>query len=181
MTAYVALLYSIILGGGRRVVMADLKDMAEGIGLKNPRTLVATGNLVFETRKIKIATLEARLEAAFEEKFGRHVDIIARGAADWRKLVAKNPFAKEAAAHPGRVAMRVMRKPIPDDALATLKTALSQGEKLALIDGDPWIYFASGTASPKLLAALSQRPFGAGTFRAWNTVRRLGELVGEQG
>ncbi|TIO91164.1 MAG: DUF1697 domain-containing protein, partial [Mesorhizobium sp.] len=47
MRTYVALLYSIILGEGRRVVMSELKAMAEAIGLKNVRTLVATGNLVF--------------------------------------------------------------------------------------------------------------------------------------
>ncbi|WP_292238803.1 DUF1697 domain-containing protein, partial [Mesorhizobium sp.] len=50
MRTYVALLYSIILGEGRRVVMSELKAMAEAIGLKNVRTLVATGNLVFEAR-----------------------------------------------------------------------------------------------------------------------------------
>ncbi|TIX36354.1 MAG: DUF1697 domain-containing protein, partial [Mesorhizobium sp.] len=44
MQTYVALLYSIVLGEGRRVVMSDLKAMAESLGLNNPRTLVATGN-----------------------------------------------------------------------------------------------------------------------------------------
>ncbi|RWL89300.1 MAG: DUF1697 domain-containing protein, partial [Mesorhizobium sp.] len=62
MQTYVALLYSIILGEGRRVVMADLKSMAEELGLKNVRTLVATGNLVFEARTGEISKLEQRLE-----------------------------------------------------------------------------------------------------------------------
>ncbi|TIX49920.1 MAG: DUF1697 domain-containing protein, partial [Mesorhizobium sp.] len=78
MRTYVALLYSIILGEGRRLVMSDLKAMAESLGLKNVRTLVATGNLVFDARAAKIADLEQRLEAAFEKTFGRHVDIIVR-------------------------------------------------------------------------------------------------------
>ncbi|RVB67366.1 DUF1697 domain-containing protein, partial [Mesorhizobium sp. M7A.F.Ca.CA.002.03.2.1] len=92
MQTYVALLYSIILGEGRRVVMADLKAMAEDLGLKNPRTLVATGNLVFEAPATDIADLEQRLEAAFEKTFGRHVDIIVRGAKDWLELAAGTPF-----------------------------------------------------------------------------------------
>ncbi len=48
METYVALLHSIVLSPGKRVVMADLKAMAEGLGLRNARTLAATGNLVFE-------------------------------------------------------------------------------------------------------------------------------------
>ncbi|TIU81712.1 MAG: DUF1697 domain-containing protein, partial [Mesorhizobium sp.] len=85
MQTYVALLYSIILSEGRRVVMADLKAMAEGLGLKNVRTLAATGNLVFEARTGEISKLEQRLEKAFENTFGRQVDIIVRGAEDWLK------------------------------------------------------------------------------------------------
>ncbi|MEW6631958.1 MAG: DUF1697 domain-containing protein, partial [Pseudomonadota bacterium] len=97
MQTYVALLYSIILGEGRRVVMADLKAMAEQVGLKNVRTLVATGNLVFEVRASETSKLEQKLEAAFEKTFGRHVDIIVRGADDWLRLAAANPFRAESA------------------------------------------------------------------------------------
>ncbi|MBW8882385.1 MAG: DUF1697 domain-containing protein [Asticcacaulis sp.] len=92
MTAYVALLYSVVLPNGR-LVMADLKDMAAGLGLENPRTLVATGNLVFETSGAAVAELETRLESAFEKRFGKHIDFIVRTADDWRKTVAANRSA----------------------------------------------------------------------------------------
>ncbi len=48
MRTYIALLYSIVLTPQRRVVMADLKAMAEGLGFTNTRTLAASGNLVFD-------------------------------------------------------------------------------------------------------------------------------------
>ncbi|HET8728764.1 MAG TPA: DUF1697 domain-containing protein, partial [Alphaproteobacteria bacterium] len=70
MTTYVALLYSIVLGQGRRLVMADLRAMAEGMGLRAPRTLVATGNLVFGAKEVPVAQLETELETAFERTFG---------------------------------------------------------------------------------------------------------------
>ena len=89
---YVALLYSIVLTPQRRVVMADLKDMAASLGLENPRTLAATGNMIFETGKTPVSRLEARLETAFEQTFGRHVDIVVRPADAWRKLAPANPF-----------------------------------------------------------------------------------------
>ncbi|RUU53852.1 DUF1697 domain-containing protein, partial [Mesorhizobium sp. M2C.T.Ca.TU.002.02.1.1] len=121
MQTYVALLYSIILSEGRRVVMADLKAMAEEQGLKNVRTLVATGNLVFEARAGEISKLEQRLERAFEKTFGRHVDIIVRGAEDWLKLAAGNPFPAESAATADQVAVRVMREPVHSDAVEALR------------------------------------------------------------
>lgn len=178
MTTYVALLYSIILGEGRRVVMSDLRDMAEGAGFQNPRTLVATGNLVFEAGEQPVSVIETQLEKAFQQKFGKHVDIIVRSAADWLQLVAANPFPEEAALYPDQVAVRVMRAPATSEVLAKLAPYLAADEKLAAANGDIWLYFSRSAGTSRLLGALTpKRAGGIGTSRNWNTVRRLGEMV----
>ncbi len=179
MQTYVALLYSIILGEGRRVVMADLKAMAESVGLKNPRTLVATGNLVFETRTTDIAWLEQRLETAFEKTFGRHVDIIVRTAEDWLKLAAGNPFPAESAETGDQVAVRAMREPAPADGVAALQVYAAEDEKVASVGGDIWVVFSRERPSSRLLAAMNHKRLGIGTSRNWNTVRKLAEMVGQ--
>lgn len=178
MQTYVALLYSIVLGEGRRLVMSDLRAMTEGLGLYNPRTLVATGNLVFETKETEIAALERRLETAFEKTFGRHVDIIVRRADDWLKLAAGNPFPAESAAAAHQVAVRVMRKPVPAEALAALEAYVGNDERMQAVGGDIWIFFSRETPSSRLLAATSHKRLGVGTSRNWNTVRKLAEMVG---
>ncbi|WP_421913074.1 DUF1697 domain-containing protein [Mesorhizobium sp.] len=178
MQTYVALLYSIILGEGRRVVMSDLKVMAEGLGLKNPRTLVATGNLVFDTDETAIAALEPRLETAFERTFGRHVDIVVRDAAGWRMLAAGNPFPIESQAAGDQVAVRVMRAPVPAGSLQALGASLGPGERMQAVGGDIWIFFSRQTPNSRLLAAISHKRLGVGTSRNWNTVRRLADMVG---
>lgn len=165
MQTYVALLYSIILGEGRRVVMSDLKVMAEGLGLQNPRTLVATGNLVFECRKTSIGALEKRLETAFEKAFGRHVDIIVRDAADWVSLAGHNPFAAESAETGDQVAVRVMRKPVAEDALSALQACAAEDEKVQLVGGDIWLVFSRERPGSRLLAAASHKRLGIGTSR----------------
>ncbi|RWI95880.1 DUF1697 domain-containing protein [Mesorhizobium sp.] len=177
MRTYVALLYSIILGEGRRVVMSELKAMAEAIGLKNVRTLVATGNLVFEARTASVSGLERRLEKAFEETFGRHVDIIVRGAEDWLKLAAANPFPDESAKAGDQVAVRVMRRPAPEEAAAALTAYAAADEKVLTVDGDIWVVFSRERPSSRLLAAANHKRIGIGTSRNWNTVRRLSEMV----
>jgi len=179
MQTYVALLYSIILGEGRRVVMADLKAMAEGLGLRNVRTLVATGNLVFEARAGEISKLEQQLEKAFGKTFGRHVDIIVRGAEDWMKLAQANPFPAESADAADQVAVRVMREPVPVDAVEALRAYAVDDEKVFWVDGDIWLVFSRERPSSRLLAAANHKRMGIGTARNWNTVRRLAEMVGK--
>ena len=177
MTTYVALLYSIILGEGRRLVMADLKEMAGELGLKNPRTLVATGNLLFETRKTALPVLEAKLEKAFAARFGKHIDIILRDADTWRSVVAANPYPQEAAADPEKVGLRIMRQPIDAAGFDTLRRYLGPNEDACMIDGNLWAHFGDGTQKTRFLSAVTPKRAGIGTWRNWNTVRRLGEMV----
>ena len=157
--------------------MSDLKAMAEDAGCKEVRTLVATGNLVFEARKTDLAKLEARLEKGFREKFGKHIDIIARDADSWLTLVAANPFPAESATDADKVAVRVMREPVGAELLARLQTYLSGDERLVAIDGDLWGWFPHGASKSRLPGAATPKRAGIGTWRNWNTVRRLGEML----
>ena len=173
---FVALLYSIVLGPGRRVVMADLRALADGLGFERPRTLLASGNLVFEAEG-GAREIEARLEPAFAAGFGRAIDIIVREGGDWPGLMAANPFPEAAAREPARVAVRVMREPLPDGAEARLAAFVGEGERVAVAGGDLWVHLPAGFAPSRLPGAITPKRMGIGTFRNWNTVRKIGEEI----
>ncbi|MCZ3378718.1 DUF1697 domain-containing protein [Rhizobium sp. AG207R] len=174
MAVYVALLYSIVLGPGRRVIMSDLKAMAESLGFRNARTLVATGNLVFEAEPQPIASVEAQLEAGFATAFGKHVDIIVRDADRWLRLADGNPFLDGIGSE---VIVRVMRQPLEPEILDVL-AKYRQDERMAVVDGDLWIDFGLKASETKMLPALTTKRLGIGTMRNWNTVRGLAEMIG---
>ncbi|MBW6424751.1 DUF1697 domain-containing protein [Rhizobium sp. XQZ8] len=170
---YVALLYSIVLGGGKRVVMSELREMAEGLGYQNCWTLVSTGNLVFEADESPIGDIESRLETAFKQRFGKHVDILVRSGPDWLKLSASNPF-------PGRegseIGVRVMREPLAESVIGLLEKHRTD-EKIAIINGDLWVDFGGQASETRLLSALTTKKLGIGTMRNANTVIRLAEMI----
>ncbi|MGQ3214843.1 DUF1697 domain-containing protein [Shinella sp.] len=175
MTTYVALLHSIVLGPGRRLVMADLKAMAEGLGFRNTRTLVATGNLLFDADAAPVATLENQLETAFRERFGKHVDIILRTAEAWHRVAAGNPFPEGKGADVG---VRIMRHPLGADVLPKLERIADSDLALALVDGDLWIDFRRKPSETKLLSHLTTRKLGIGTLRNANTINGLAKMLG---
>jgi uncharacterized protein (DUF1697 family) len=177
MTTYVALLYSITLDRQRRLKNADWLQVLEGLGLERPRTFLATGNAIFETARTSIPKLEARLEDAFEQALGRRIDTIVRTAAAFRRLVAANPFPEETERDPGHIAVRVMRQPIGEAAFADLAGRASPREKVALVDGDLWIYTPEPPGASRVVARLSRERSGIGTIRTWSTVRRLGDIL----
>lgn len=175
---HVALLHSIVLGPGRRLVMADLKAMAEELGFSNARTLVATGNLVFAAADEPVAEIEVRLEEAFRQKFGKHVDILVRTADAWLRLAAQNPFPEAKASE---VAVRVMRRPLTAEALAMLRAIAAPGIRIEAVDGDLWVDFGCKASETKLLAHLTTKKLGIGTLRNANTVNRLCPLLSASG
>ena len=178
MTMFAALLHSIVLGPGRRVVMADLRGVASGAGFLNPRTLGATGNLVFEAKAdISVSEAELRLEAGILRAFNKHIDVIARQAEAFRRMAAANPFPEESARDGSLVGVRVMREPLRAGFEKALQEWRGEGERIAVVDGDLWVAFAGQPSKSRLLSRMSKQHLGIGTVRNWNTVRTLAAMI----
>ena len=101
MPAFVALLRAVNVGGRGTVTMADLREVAAGLGLGEVRTLLKSGNLVFAAPDAP--NLEAKLEAAFADRLGLKTDVLVRTAEAWSALIAANPFTEAAADDPGHL------------------------------------------------------------------------------
>jgi uncharacterized protein (DUF1697 family) len=169
MGMHVALLRGINVGGGRKVPMAQLRGVAEGLGLKRVRTLIASGNLVFEGE-----SSEAELEAAVQSHFGFPVDIMIRSAAIWSATIAANPFPGEAEAAPKFLLLYLGKQASAEEAVAYLTARAAPEEKVAGQRDALWIYFANGGGRSKL--ASGPRP-GLWTGRNWRTVLAIEEML----
>lgn len=174
---YIALLFSIGIGNGRRLIMADWRAMMEKMGLQNPRTLIATGNAIFESQHATVRKLEIQLEKAFENRFGRRVDTIVCSAASFCRLAKANPFLKESEQDGSRVVVRIMREPPSRYIVAALESYLMHGERLKIVHGNIWVHFKDDPNRSAIVRVLGSQRLGVGTVRNWNTVRRLDERL----
>ena len=75
MTGYVALLRSVNLLGNSVLKMADLRAIAEELGLSSPRTFIASGNLLFTSDKPE-EELRRMLEQRVAAHMGRPVAVL---------------------------------------------------------------------------------------------------------
>src|SRR6187402_1632389 len=92
MTAYVALLRAVNVGGTGKLAMADLKAMCEAAGLGQVRTYIASGNVVFTSDQPE-AAVRAAIEAPLAAYAGKPVGVLVRSAAEMAQVLADNPFA----------------------------------------------------------------------------------------
>lgn len=176
----IALLCSMVVNG-HRVTGKDARDLAEAIGATDVRSVLATGNLVFQSRKSP-DTLTRELEAECERRFGKPTEIIVKTEEEWAKLVAANPFEKGAKSQPSRVLAWVMRSPIPAAGIAQLRRRAARSEKIVhTLDGDFYIWLGRRERNAtKLTGGFGLKSLGAvGTNRTWTTVSKITALVEE--
>lgn len=176
---YVALLRAVNVGG-RKVTMKDLREGAEALGYETCRTLIASGNLVFETKKTPEPRLEAALEAMIEESFGLFSDVMVRNPAEWSATLSANPFPKKAKADPAHLVCMVC-KTTPDAAvidsyLEKFRAKHDKGEQLSIVGREIYIDYGDSIGLSKLILP---KAAATGTARNWNTMLKLNEMLND--
>ena len=165
----IALLRAVNVGGTGKLPMAELKAMAEELGLENTRTYIASGNLLFDT-KLKESAVKAKLEKRLEDYAGKPVGVMVRTGTEMGKVVEDNPFRGE----PGnRVVAIFLDEAPPKSALTEHKNR--NDEKIALGRREIYIHYPGGQGTSKLIVPAAK----AGTARNMNTVGKLAELASE--
>lgn len=163
--------------GGVRAPVGEQRAMATEMGLGNPRTLQASGNLVVETG-MATDVLEAAVEAEMARRFDVKIAAMARTPDQWAKLIAANPFPDEAADHPSKVVAMVMKDGIKDGALDTVQILCRDGEAVETVDGVLYFWFPRGQGDSEIFKKATPKMLGMGTGRNWNTVLKLGQMIG---
>jgi uncharacterized protein (DUF1697 family) len=90
MTRYVAFLRGVNLGK-RQTKSADLVATFENLGFDGVKTLIASGNVLFETAAAK--GLQGKIEKALKERFGFEIGVILRSMDELNAMIASEPFA----------------------------------------------------------------------------------------
>jgi len=136
-TAYVALLRGVNLVGKSTLKMADLKAIAEDLGLQSVRTYIASGNLLFLSDEPE-EKLRTMLEEDLQRHMGNDVRVMLRTADEMEAAVRANPFTDA----PGnQVQAFFVNEPPPTDLLETIRNK-AEDERVAA--GAREVYVAYG-------------------------------------
>jgi uncharacterized protein (DUF1697 family) len=166
-TAYIALLRAVNVGGTGKLPMTELKAMCEAAGFEKVRTYIASGNVVFTSTKSEEA-VRAAIEAALEAYAGKPVGVMVRTAAEMANTLARNPFADK----PGnRVVALFVDDALPKDALDQARGV--KDEQMQLGKREIYIFYGEGMADSRLVIPAAK----TGTARNMNSVAKLAEMA----
>ncbi|MDQ0598091.1 uncharacterized protein (DUF1697 family) [Streptomyces canus] len=179
MTTYAALLRGINVGGARKVPMAELRTLMEGLGHAGVRSHLQSGQAVFTAGHGDEESLAAELTAAIEKHFGFSVDVIVRDHAYLAAIADACPFP--AAELEGKqLHVTYFSQPVDADRFAAIDQPAFLPEEFKLGDRALYLYAPNGLGRSKLAEQLARPRVNKGliaTTRNWNTVVKLVEMT----
>ena len=160
--------------------MADLRKTFAKLGFDDAKTLLQSGNVVFESDKRSTAELEKLLEAATEKHHKLQVDYMLRTAKEWADIIAANPYPKEAKSDPQRLVVSALKSAPKASAEQALQAAIKGPETVRIIGKNAYLHYPDGQGQSKLTPAVIEKHLATrGTARNWNTVLKLQALASE--
>ena len=159
--------------GGHVVAMDRLRVLFEEVGLRGVETLIASGNVMFDSPRGARGPLERRIERHLQDALGYEVATFVRSARDLARILSYEPFADSGGKAPNLYVGMLAAQPT-DEATARL-TALSCETDRFHVEGLE-IYWGrhGGFSDSRFTGATLERAVGMPvTVRGINTIRRL--------
>jgi uncharacterized protein (DUF1697 family) len=178
MTSYVAFLRGINSGQNPVQKMENLRRIFERLGYLKVQTVIASGNVLFETASSDRKTLEEEIEKALLEETGIDTLTIIRTREEIQELLGLDPFGKIKITPSMKPYATFLKNPsAPQKRFQGKETGYTI---IAILDSVVFsVVDLSSTRTPVLMSDL-EKEFGKDiTTRSWATILKIASRFGD--
>jgi len=179
LVVYVAFLRGINVGGKTMIGMEELKGAFSSLGFTRIKTVLASGNVLFETREGDLADLTEKIEQTIQSTFGFQIAVILRTAKEIQSLVSSKPFKQNKGTRQTRFLVTFLAE--TPAHISKISKRLSNNDFEIVRISDRQVCSAvevSAERGTSDLMKILQKEFGKKiTTRTWNTVERIAKLL----
>ncbi len=175
---YVAFLRGINVGRAKRIAMADLRMLVEGLGYTGVRSVLNSGNVVFRASGTTAQEAAQAIEEALVLKLGVAARVFVLGQAELAAIVEANPLLGVATDH-ARLIVFLLGEDAQRDQLAAFDGWDWGCERLALGERAAYVWCPEGMLESAAATSLGKLLGDGTTSRNWNTLVKLHALCSE--
>jgi uncharacterized protein (DUF1697 family) len=176
MATYISMLRGINVSGQKRVEMKDLVILYESLGLKNVRTYVQSGNVIFDSAPQDTKELASMIETRVEQVFKFSAAAVIRTPDELGKIIKDNPFLKESGIDTKNLYVTFLSdKPEKPDSIMEMQ---STPDKFRILNKEVYLHCPNGYGRTKYSNDFFEKKLGLTAItRNWNTVNVLRDMA----
>lgn len=176
-TAYIGLLRGINVGKAKRMPMAELRALVESLGYSGVKTLLNSGNVVFQGPKGHAARAAQAIEAALPGAFGFESKLTVLDAAQWGELLADNPLLPHMT-DPSRLLVAIWRQPAGRAAFEKFAAQEDWSpDRVATGRHGGYLWCSEGILASRAASAMDKALRDECTARNWATALKIGAML----
>jgi uncharacterized protein (DUF1697 family) len=176
MATHVAMLRGVNVGGNP-LKMEWLRNACEEIGLREVRSYLQSGNIVFAS-SLGAAKLAATLKAKIDKQTRLPVPVIIRSAKEMADIVAQNPFLKHKGIDATKLHVTFLGEGPKQPDIEKLDKLAGARDAYRLTRREIYLHCPINYGETKLSNTAFEKVFGvSATTRNWATVTTLAEMA----
>src|SRR5665213_722654 len=172
MQTFISILRGINVSGQKKILMADLKALYEGLHFIEVQTYIQSGNVVFKSdSKLSDIQLAQKIEKAIVAKYNFEVPVIIRSIEEWKKAIAQNPFTKEKNIDLKKLHITFLSEITASENVETIKSTDYSPDQFLIKGKEIYLHTPGGYGNTKLSNIFFEKKLKVmATTRNWNTV-----------
>ena len=173
---HAAFFRGINVGKAKRVAMADLKKVMEGLGYTNVKTLLNSGNVVFDVSPRSSKDHGGRIRKAVGSELGVDCRVVVLSSDELEEIVADNPLPK-VTDNFSRFLVAILADPRDRALIEPLARKRWAPEAMGLTKRAAYLWCANGILESPVATALGKTLRDGVTSRNWATFLKVVEAA----
>jgi uncharacterized protein (DUF1697 family) len=175
MITYLSILRGINVGGRKKIKMTDLKELYQSLDLKNVKTYIQSGNVVFKHIETSPLELADQIEKKIKEVYDFDVAVFVMTKDELKKIIEKNPYKNEDI---NKLYVTVLSEIPPENPIEKIDKAKDESEKFSISGKEIYLLIPGGYGRTKLSNDFFEKKFNmSATTRNWKTINKLLEIA----
>jgi uncharacterized protein (DUF1697 family) len=174
---YAALLRGINVGGNKKIPMAALRELMQGLGYADVVTHLQSGNAVFSSAR-QPRTLARAIADGISTEFAMDVKVVIRTAAQLTDVAERSPLP-DGPENPSRFFVAFLSAAPDPAAVSEMESMSFDPDRIWVSGAEAFLWCPDGAGDTKLTNSFLEKRLGVtATMRNWNTVTKLVVLTG---
>lgn len=176
MSVWIALFRGINVGGRNSIPMAELREDLSSIGLRDVRTYIQSGNVVFTAASRSPSSLATKIRRIVKDNRDFQPEVIVLCQSDLENSINRNPFKTETQ-EPKSLHFFFLAESPAEPKIDLIESAKSATENYRLVENVFYLHAPDGIARSKLARNVEAWLGVTATARNFRTVEKIQSMI----